>query len=212
MTSASWVLLVVVVLVAALDWFAVGTDRRHLEYAAKPLTMVALIALALSLHVSQPSVRAAVVVALVLSLVGDVVLMLPGEGWFVFGLAAFLAAHVAYVVSFWWRGVGVYGLLVGLVVVGVAVAVLGRRIVSAVARGPDRDLTAPVVGYLAVISAMVATAIGTGHPTAIAGAALFYCSDALIAWTRFIRDFPQGRLAVMVTYHLAQILLVLSLV
>ena len=69
-----------------------------------------------------------------------------------------------------------------------------------------------MVGYIGVISAMVATAIGTRSPLVIAGAALFYCSDALIAWTRFIRDFRHGRLAVMVTYHLAQILLVLSLV
>jgi len=211
MTDASWVLLVAVVLVAALDWFAVGTDRRRLEYAAKPLTMAALIALALSLDVSQPSVRAAVLVALVLCLVGDVALLLPGEDWFVVGLGAFLVAHLAYVVSFWWRGIGVQGLLVGLVMVGVAVAVLGRRIVSAVARGPQRALTAPVVGYIGVISAMVATAVGTGEAAAVAGAILFYCSDALIAWTRFIRDLPHGRLAVMITYHLAQILLVLSL-
>jgi len=211
MTDASWVLLVAVVLVAALDWFAVGTDRRRLEYAAKPLTMAALIALALSLDVSQPSVRAAVLVALVLCLVGDVALLLPGEDWFVVGLGAFLVAHLVYVVSFWWRGIGVQGLLVGLVMVGVAVAVLGRRIVSAVARGPQRALTAPVVGYIGVISAMVATAVGTGEAAAVAGAILFYCSDALIAWTRFIRDLPHGRLAVMITYHLAQILLVLSL-
>ena len=93
-------------MVAVVDWFAVATDRRHLEYAGQAAAPGGCSsASALSLDVAQPSVRAAVVVALVLSLVGDVALMLPGEHWFVFGLAAFLVAHLAYVVAFWWRGV-----------------------------------------------------------------------------------------------------------
>jgi uncharacterized membrane protein YhhN len=46
---------------------------------------------------------------------------------------------------------------------------------------------------------------------ALLGAVAFYVSDALIAWTRFIADFRHSRLAVMVTYHLAQVGLVLAL-
>jgi len=45
----------------------------------------------------------------------------------------------------------------------------------------------------------------------IAGAGLFYVSDALIAWNRFLRETRHGRLAIIITYHLAQIGLVLSL-
>jgi uncharacterized membrane protein YhhN len=210
--AAGGALLVLAVVVAVVDWYAVDTDRRPLEYAAKPLTLVLLIAAALSLVPASPAVRVAVVVALVLSLIGDVLLMLPAERWFVFGLGAFLAAHVAYVTAFWIRGVSVGALLVGVVVVAVALLGLGGRIVAAVSRGPDTDLVGPVAVYIGVISLMVASAIGTRAALVIAGAALFYCSDALIAWTRFIHDLPHGRLAVMVTYHLAQILLVLSLV
>lgn len=62
-----------------------------------------------------------------------------------------------------------------------------------------------------VISAMVASAIGTGDVAAVAGASSFYASDALIAWTRFLRDVPHGRVWIMVTYHLGQAGLVLSL-
>ena len=43
-------------------------------------------------------------------------------------------------------------------------------------------------------------------------AVLACASDALIAWNRFIRETPYGRLSIMVTYHLAQGALVLSLV
>jgi uncharacterized membrane protein YhhN len=197
---------------AALDWVAVASGRRHLEYLAKPATLVLLIAVALSIDAASASVRAAVVVALVLSLVGDVLLMLPGEHWFVFGLGAFLVAHLAYVVAFWLDGVAPGALAVGVMVVAVAVATVGRRILGAVRRGPERELVGPVAGYIAVISVMVASAIGTRLALVVAGAVLFYVSDALIAWTRFIRDHRRGRLAVMITYHLAQVLLVLSLV
>ena len=80
-------------------------------------------------------------------------------------------------------------------------------------RGSDEpELLAPVIAYMAVISAMVVSASASGNPVAIAGAVSFYASDALIAWTRFITDFRWGRTAVMVTYHLAQFGLVLSLV
>jgi uncharacterized membrane protein YhhN len=54
--------------------------------------------------------------------------------------------------------------------------------------------------------------VGTASAFAIAGALLFYVSDSLIAVTNFIQDHPMGRLAVMVTYHLAQVGLVLALV
>jgi len=63
-----------------------------------------------------------------------------------------------------------------------------------------------------VISLMVASAIGTESLVAVAGASLFYASDALIAWNRFIHEYAWGRVAIMVTYHLGQILLVLSLI
>ena len=46
---------------------------------------------------------------------------------------------------------------------------------------------------------------------AIAGAVLFYVSDSLIGRQRFVEAHERGDTAVMVTYHLAQILLVLSL-
>ena len=45
-----------------------------------------------------------------------------------------------------------------------------------------------------------------------AGATLFYASDALIAWNKFVREHGWGRLAIIVTYHVGQILLVLSLI
>jgi uncharacterized membrane protein YhhN len=59
---------------------------------------------------------------------------------------------------------------------------------------------------------MVVVAANVGVTAAAVGAVLFLVSDTLLAWNRFIGPVPRGSLPVHVTYHLAQILLVLSLV
>jgi uncharacterized membrane protein YhhN len=184
--------------------------HRPVEYVFKPLTLVVLTATALALDPADPTVRAWFVAGLVLSLAGDVLLMLPGDH-FVPGLGAFLLAHVAYVVGLAAAGLDPLGVLAGLLVVGAAFGLVGTRLVGAL-RATRSELAGPVTAYMAVISAMVVCAFGTGDGVAIAGAVLFYASDALIGWGRFVRPVDWGRLAVMVTYHLGQVLLVLSLV
>jgi uncharacterized membrane protein YhhN len=212
MNSTAFLLLALTLAVAMADWWAVGTDHQVVEYVAKPLTMVMLIAVALALDVSSEMVLGAFVVALVLSLVGDVFLMLPGEQWFVFGLGAFLAGHLAYIVGLVMDGITGRALLVGLVLVGAAVFLIGLKILRAV-RGSDApELAIPVTAYIGVISVMVACAAGTLQVFAIVGAILFYTSDALIAWNRFVKAYPWGRVAIMVTYHLGQMGLVVSLI
>jgi uncharacterized membrane protein YhhN len=101
--------------------------------------------------------------------------------------------------------------LAGVAVVGAAAAVVGPRVVGGVRRVAP-GMLGPVLAYMGVISAMVVCAVGTGRALTVAGALSFYVSDALIAWGRFVKPFPLGRLAVMVTYHVGQALLVLSLI
>ena len=55
-------------------------------------------------------------------------------------------------------------------------------------------------------------AIGSGVTVAIAGAGLFFASDLAIGWSRFVDEFAHHRMVIIVTYHVAQILLVGSLV
>ncbi len=211
MTALAGVLLATTVVIAALDWFAVARDERRLEYVMKPLTMVVLIGAALALDDVDGTARTWFVVALAFSLAGDVFLMLPSD-LFVPGLASFLVGHMAYIVGLQSYDNSTAGLVMGLVVVLLAIPILGLRIAKAVRVGDEPELLAPVIAYMAVISVMVVSASATGNVVAIAGAVSFYASDALIAWTRFIEDHAWGRVAVMVTYHLAQVGLVLSLV
>ena len=97
-------------------------------------------------------------------------------------------------------------------VIATAVAVpLGIRVVRAV-RDSAPDLVLPVAAYVSVISLMVACATGLGNAWAVAGAWLFFVSDALIGETRFVRPRAYGPLAIIVTYHVGQALWVVSLV
>ena len=211
MTGAAFLLLALTLVVAAGDWHAVFHGSKALEYVCKPLTMVVLFAATLALDVDDPTVRTWFLVAIALCLIGDVFLMLP-QDLFVPGLASFLLGHIAYVVGMHVDGVDGGRFAIGIALVLVAMAVLGTRIVRGVRTGPEPDLAGPVIAYMLVISLMVASAVGTGHVAAIAGAVSFYASDALIAWNRFLRETTHGRLVIIVTYHLAQIGLVLSLV
>ena len=192
------------------NWIAVDTGRRPLEYVCKPATLALLIGVALTLDPTDGGQRAWFVVALVFSLAGDVFLMLPKER-FVEGLGSFLLGHIAYVVGLG-QEASLGPLLVGALAVSVVTAAVGRRVLAAVQAGDEPALATPVALYMAVISAMVATAVGTLDALAIGGAALFFLSDALIAWNRFVEPVPRARLAIMVTYHLGQAGLVLSLV
>src|SRR5262249_9965724 len=154
--------------------------------------------------------RAAFVIALVCSLVGDVFLMLPRDR-FVAGLAAFLGAHLAYTIGFALGPGSVGELAIGALITAVVAIPLGVHLLRAV-RATAPALVAPVVAYTVVIAVMVASATAWGTAWAIAGAWLFFVSDALIGKTRFVRALPAGNVAVIVTYHLGQALLVVSLV
>lgn len=212
MTSLAWALLALTLLIAALDWVAKGIGSKPMEYVFKPLTMVALIGVALALDPTDAGARSAFVVALVFGMAGDVFLMLPDDKrWFVFGLGSFLVGHLAYVVGLVLLGLTGVALAAGVVFVVLAMAVIGRHIVGAVRAGDEPALAVPVSVYMGVISVMVACAFGTTLPLAIVGSLLFFSSDAAIGWSRFVKPHGWMELFIIVTYHLGQIGIVLSL-
>ena len=211
MTTAAWFGLAVAAAFAIGNWTAVARGNKSLEYFCKPATMVALLVVALAVEPDIDGRRTWFVLALALSLAGDVFLMLPLD-LFVPGLVSFLLGHIAYVVGLRMEGAGATAMLVAALVVVVVAAVVGTRIVGAVRRGSQPELTGPVVAYMAVITTMVTCALATGNPLAGAGAGLFFASDALIAWNRFVQPLAWAPLTIMVTYHLGQAGLVTSLV
>ena len=210
MSGTALVLLAGTGVVAIADWVAVVASTRRLEYVAKPAVMIGLIAVALALRPTSPAERAFFVIALALGMASDVFLMLPKD-MFVAGLVAALVEHIAYIAGFRARNVNVALLAIAFVVALASVAVFLPPIYRAL-RNSRPKLVAPVIVYVAVFVVMVASAGGTGSLVALGGALLFFYSDAILAWNRFVRPVPSSRIVNIVPYHVGEALLVLSLV
>jgi uncharacterized membrane protein YhhN len=220
---AFWTLIGLAAVAAVVDWAAVARGADHLEYAAKPAVLALLTGAAAVLpaaHTDLVDRRWWFVVALACCLLGDVLLMLPRD-LFVPGLAAFLVGHLLFIVGllqppsppgsppFAFSPTGLALACAVAVAYGAAPTVL---IFRALARDDHRGLIPPVAVYLVAILTMAVLAANVGVPTAAVGAALFVGSDTVLALNRFVRPVRHGDVAVHVTYHLAQGLLVLSLV
>jgi uncharacterized membrane protein YhhN len=207
-TTAAWVLLAVAGGFAVGNWVAVALGSKPAEYVCKPATLLALIAVAIALDPVHGDTRAWFVAALVLSLAGDVFLMVPRD-WFVAGLSAFLLGHVAYAVGLNLHTEGLWWWSVPVVLVA---ALLAVRLVRGIRRSGQDALVGPVIAYVVVISVMGGSAVASGNAMAAVGALLFMASDSLIGETRFVQARPWAGVGIMVTYHLGQAGLVLSLV
>lgn len=198
-------------LLAAVDWWAVARDRPAVERWAKPAVMVALGAVAVALDAPGSTTGWWVLAALALGLVGDVLLLGDSDARFLGGLAAFLVGHLAWVVAFLATGLDApAGAWVGAAVVLLALGA-GHRIVPGAHREGGPALSVPVVIYMAVIAAMAVAGWATGLLVVGLGASLFVVSDTVLGLGRFDRERRWTRPVVMVTYHLAQALLVAGL-
>lgn len=195
---------------AVADWFAVAREAQRVEAVAKPAVPLLLATAALVGDLHPAGAQPWLVAGLLLSLVGDV-LLLPRVGRFVGGLAAFLLAHVAYVPAFLHARQGWWPAAIGLVVLVVAVALVARRIVAGARSAGGRRLAGAVTVYIAAVTATGTAAAATARPLAVAGGALFLVSDALLGWDRFVARIRGGRVAVHASYHLAQSALVAAL-
>src|SRR6185503_19016069 len=90
----------------------------------------------------------AVLVALALSFLGDVLLLGRRKPAFLSGLVAFLAAHLAYLAAFAVRGIALGASALALLAIAILGALVGRPLVARA----EPSLRAPAFAYLIVIS------------------------------------------------------------
>ncbi|MBI1684784.1 lysoplasmalogenase [Caulobacter hibisci] len=122
-------------------------------------------------------------VALTLCAAGDAFLAGDPKRWLPFGLAAFLAGHLVYVIVFWReRTAPSQAFFVIAPVAALVGAVMLRRLWGSL--GPLRPA---VLAYVAAILAMVvsAAALPTVRWPATAGGVAFMASDAILAFDLF---------------------------
>lgn len=203
---------------AMVDWIAVAKNWKGLRYAAKPGVILALLAL-LGIFTGFRQEAVFFALALAFSLAGDVALILPKEQ-FKSALVFFLLAHLSYILAYN-RGYPP-PLLPSLVILSGLIfmsRLVFYRISEGVILSGNSRIKGPIRLYMLVHTVMVFSALITllrpfwTPASAIltsAGALLFYYSDATLAWNRFVKPLPQGRLKVIISYHLAQIALVVG--
>jgi uncharacterized membrane protein YhhN len=149
--------------------------------------------------------------ALVLSFVGDMLLLSNDKRWFLTGLVAFLLAHVAFAAFFAALGLAITGVAAGLVGMGALLAVVWPRLAPHTGR-----LKLPVAAYMAAISWMVASAAGAvaagaAGPGLLVAAVVFAASDLFVARQRFIHAEFLNRAIGLPLYYGAQLLFVASI-
>lgn len=205
-----WLLCITEIIASA---FAVAA----LQYVVKPLLIPCLIFLFIKeIHPVNENKDRLLITGLVFCWMGDVLLMFEENDavFFILGLAAFLCGHLFYIFYFSklspQPGKMQQQNLLMLLPVAVYVCVLLYLLYPSLG-----SLKIPVTVYAIVLAGMLSMALRQlqkiNFKTAllfVAGAASFVLSDSLLAINKFYHPFAPAGLLIMLTYCLAQYLIV----
>jgi uncharacterized membrane protein YhhN len=203
--------------VGAVVGAVLGGPWIWLHYLCKPLATILLLALAArARHPVSARYRTLVCVGLLLSLAGDVFLLLPVD-LFMAGLISFLLAHFCYIAAFapdssWPTRASMARRLVLTLLPYAAVAAANLFLLLP---HVSEELKPAVLGYVMVLELMAALAgarawilrrdaLANSALVAAIGGGLFVLSDTLLAWDKFGGGIPKASLWVLVSYYAAQ--------
>jgi len=219
--------------IAALLWIPFGAvsilhlvllrgSRTRLQGITKALLIPLLMAGLFGTAAPGGGVSGLVLAGLAFGWIGDLALQRTGDRWFLVGLGSFFVGHILYIRWFvlhigavlWWPIAPV-----GVVLGGAAVILWNQA----------GALRIPAIAYAAVLTVLLASAVAaaTGSVAvgwsdswsasgtaasrcAVAGAALFLVSDALLGLREFTPWIGRAQVAVMATYIPAQLCIGLS--
>lgn len=192
-------------------FMALRTDATLVQFILKPIPVLGL---ALWVYLTEKTAyRTWLLLALLCSALGDVMMDFINLGWgdqMLFGLSAFFVTHLIYVAICWhyqrkslWRPLIFYGVCSTSLFVWIS-PTLG-------------DMALPVGLYVAVITVLMWRTLALverplsrellGH-TAWLGAIIFTVSDTMIAINQFVVPFANASVLIMITYWLAQWLII----
>ncbi|MBM4362790.1 MAG: lysoplasmalogenase [Deltaproteobacteria bacterium] len=175
----------------------------------KPLASTGFLLAAVGAGALDSSAGRAVLAALALSFLGDV-LLIP-SATFLLGLGAFLLGHLAFAVAFVLRGVDPATSLVATAALAVPSFLVSRWLLPHV----PSPMKAPVVVYVAVITLMTGLAFGASaleaRPIAVIAAVAFAVSDVSVARDRFVAPGFGNRVWGLPLYYAAQLAFALDL-
>jgi len=239
MTATGWAWLAAAGILAVLDWVAVVQDARPLERVVKPLVLLAILLAAVAAEPIRPDVQRWLVLALACGLAGDLALVAErrtpvpvptgrdaprrprlaltapderGGAFFLVGLLAFLLGHLSYLKAMLSYGTDRLSVAFGLALVLIVLLSFGYRVIAGAHLLGGGRLTVGVVLYVVALGSVVILGVGTAQLWIAGGVVLFAASDLLLAYDRFVQARAGAPVAVMITYHLGQALLLVGLV
>ncbi|TFG21801.1 MAG: lysoplasmalogenase [Promethearchaeota archaeon] len=212
-----YIFLVIYIIVAVVDLFAVSKDSKKLEYIAKPLLMP-ILALYFIFGTFKSGIDWLIVLAILSGCSGDIFLMLENEEkWFMYGMVGFLIGHIFYIIAFL-LSVGeniIYFPLWGLILILPVILILFLTFPKY--KNYMGDLRIPVYVYIIAILFMHFSSILRLGAFDIfcpcfflvyIGSLLFITSDSMIAIDTFKEDMEIPHFYMMLTYILGQFLIV----
>ena len=209
----------IALLLAVSDWLVVARHKRRWDFALKPATQTAILVAAWLFTLGPHDAWQArfFLPGLALSLIGDVLLMFSDSRYFMLGGAAFFLAHLCYIGGLNPTLPPWPALLLLLPIAGLNGLYLHnfKRQSSHFSKS-----LIPLLLYALVLNLMLFSAWSTifrpewttlRRGWVIAGASLFYASDAMLVWRRFVAPSDTLHVLVRVTYHLGQLALAASI-
>lgn len=180
------------------------------KWLTKPVASTGFIIAALGAGAPRSAYGKAVLVALVLCWLGDMLLIPRKQATFLAGLGSFLAGHAVFVVAFLVRGINSAVAGTSLVVS----ALLAYFVTQPIVQGAEGRMRAPVVVYIAVVTLMAAVGVGAasydGNWAIGLGAIAFWLSDVSVGRDRFVKRDFFTKLWGLPLYYGAQLLLAWS--
>jgi uncharacterized membrane protein YhhN len=186
----------------------------RVKYIATPLVtaLVAGIAVLSIADHGYSGYRALVLSALVLSLVGDTMLMIVEVNLLPQGIVYFLSAHVLYIIAFSMDYSFKSWNIIPAVILAAVLVFFYKNI-----RGRTSGLDVPILIYATVVLIMLYFAVSSVDPwfgmkslCIVSGAMLFVISDFVLAYFAFIRPYQHASVITWSLYFPAQLLLSLS--
>ncbi|WP_178988353.1 lysoplasmalogenase [Winogradskyella schleiferi] len=189
---------------------------QYAHYIAKPAIVISLIFLFVKTSYSLPkTIKNLTLFALFFSLLGDILLMFvdTSQHFFTLGLVAFLTAHIMYVLVFIKhlnKSKSPFGFI--------ALLLLYASCLFYFLKDNLGVMLIPVVIYMLVILSMATSAyLRKGSVNILSyglvflGALLFMISDSILALNKFYQPIIYSNISIMVTYALAQYLIVIGI-
>lgn len=213
-----YLLLGAALILAVLDWWAIYARWRRAEYLLKSAVMTAILA-AIGTAGGFSGWMQWFAMGIFFSLVGDVVLLLPGNS-LIWGGAAFFIAQLCYIIGFNPTPPPVnFASLALAILVALTAAQIYRQILIRFRQSNQAGLAAGILVYFVAISLMTLSALITlarpewePLPALIvsSGALLLLLSDSVLLLNIFTPPVKSRQVWIMATYHLGQILLILG--